>query len=459
MILDPYNVFMDYSDWHLFVQRVSRFGVRTGIFDCSLDRELCRRKKWTSNRLVMALPQGQRAKDNIVLRNYLSANKLQSVLDWVNMNLASRIHTITNLAMFHSDWLTFGCYDNFSVKHQSTPPNIACSEGTFSAQVRIVLFSCMSIPPMFFAALSVKFSGRVKFGVVDNRTQSGREIVKSHNLSSKNPVYLVLTPEGNMTLGGDQIVLSARKNVMGYRSLNHLLRLLRPEVNDVFLLSLVLVNTLCWLDLFITPGCVLRKLGVVLWSIGTWNFSLILLWLPIIGLFQLPYMDMILNHAQSYVRLAQYSDLLSTLRYDWLMYSSSTHYSILFVVTFVMFATCAGALHVKYVTPLINQTFGFNQNEDILFRQNNNSEWWNFNWNIYINSLLAPVAHLTHHVSPTDTELETDMELLIERLAVPNFWLHSLVSSGEYETKMLNIFFLDVSNYVTNKCAYWLNIY
>ena len=59
-------------------------------FDSVVSR-LCDRKRWHSSRLIMGLPQGHKAKDNVMLRSYTGSTKIQAVLDWVNYNLASRI--------------------------------------------------------------------------------------------------------------------------------------------------------------------------------------------------------------------------------------------------------------------------------------------------------------------------------------------------------------------------------
>lgn len=38
VVCDRYGLFMQHGNWKMFVKKVSRFGVRTGIFDCTLDR-------------------------------------------------------------------------------------------------------------------------------------------------------------------------------------------------------------------------------------------------------------------------------------------------------------------------------------------------------------------------------------------------------------------------------------
>ena len=58
---------------------------------------LCDRKQWHTSRLIMGLPQGQKAKDNVILRSYAGSTKTQAILDWVNYNLASRIRYVVFL--------------------------------------------------------------------------------------------------------------------------------------------------------------------------------------------------------------------------------------------------------------------------------------------------------------------------------------------------------------------------
>ena len=38
MVIQDRRPFMSQHDWEILTSRVSRFGIRTGIFDCTLDR-------------------------------------------------------------------------------------------------------------------------------------------------------------------------------------------------------------------------------------------------------------------------------------------------------------------------------------------------------------------------------------------------------------------------------------
>ena len=357
---------------------------------------LCEKKQWYTTplhpRLIMALPHSYRAKDNVVIKSYTESSKIQKVFDWVNMNLASRIKNISTLDQLRHNWFTYE-----KVKEQS--------------KLKVVLFSKLKIPPMFYSVLSVKFSGRVNFGTIDIGTKTGEKIAKELGIK-KFPLYLILTPEKNYTFGIGQ------GEYLNYHSMGLFLKTLHPEVNDTFLLSLVVMNIICWFELFISPGNLFKRLGSFLWHLGKWNFLLILLWLPILGLFQLPYMDMVLDYALTILRTLGTTRVASMVREDFIWYSS-VNCSFL-IITFLLFASIVGVLHYLYKGP-----------DDSPADQNNNNTdtWWNFQWDMYMSYFFRPMATLTRPMSPQDLDLEVGMELLIERLAVPNFWLRPMISS------------------------------
>lgn len=281
---------------------------------------LCQRKKWFTSRLILAVPKGFRAKDQVLLRSYTGSSKIQPVFDWINLNLASRIKHINSTEEIENDWFTF------SGKKQDS-------------KLRMILFSQMSISPMFLSVLSVKFTGRVKFGTVNIDTKEGKNIAKKVKLK-KVPTYMVITPEKNHSFG------ECSGEYLNYKSMAMYFRSLHPEVNDLFLLSLILVNVVCWLEGFIAQGSVLKRLGSLLWHIGKWNFLLILLWLPILGLFQLPYMNQVLGYCLKVLRMFSLTCLSCKLRSDWLWYMSIN--CTFLVTTFLIFACVVGLCHYLY---------------------------------------------------------------------------------------------------------------
>lgn len=409
VVRDRGRIFVPHRDWKTFVKKVSRFGVRTGIFDCSFDQSLCDKKNWSKPQLVLAMPQGYRAKDHVIIKSYTGSSQPQAVFDWVNANLASRISDISDPDELMQEWYQFR-------------PTRRKQEN-----VRIILFSPMAIPPMFFSVLSVKFTGRVKFGKVridESIPDGGREILNRTNIT-KVPTYQVLTPEETKTFG------RAAGEFLSYQSMGLLLRTLHPEVNDIFLLSLIIINLACSLEFFVCRGGVLKRLGRALWSIVKWNFLLILLWLPILGLFQLPYVGTVFDYALMALRYIGTTHFASSIRADWLWYTSIGGW-LFFVATFISYALVIAWLHIVYRQPLPSTA-----DSTLLTDGQGLAGLWNMQWESYLNTVFQPAARpravwppVYHHANGDSySAAEVNMELFIQRLAVPNLWLQPVISS------------------------------
>ena len=275
---------------------------------------------------MLAVPKGFRAKDQVMLKSYTGTSRIQPVFDWVNLNLASRVKAINSSEELANHWFSF-------------------TEDGEESKLRMVLFSPMTISPMFISVLSVKFTGRVKFGTVNTETKEGKSIAKKLKLK-KYPKYLAITPEKNHTFGENS------GEYLNFKSMAMYFRSLHPEVNDLFLLSLILVNVMCWLEVFIGQGSLLKRLGSLLWHIGKWNFLLILLWLPLLGLFQLPYMTQVLGWGLKALRIVGMTWFACEIREDWLWYLNNT--TFLFC-TFLFYAVIIGLLHYLYQVNIYSQ--------------------------------------------------------------------------------------------------------
>lgn len=285
----------------------------------------------------------------------------------------------------------------------------------FVSQVRVILLSAMKIPPMFFSVLSVKFTGRVKFGAMQ---LSDRKPPPGRLNTSRIPTYEIITPEERRRFGIHS------SEYLSHQSMALLLRTLHPEVNDIFLLSLIIVNLACSLELFITRGGPIKRVGRALWCTVKWNFLLILLWLPVLGLFQLPYVDAAFDHILTVLRLVGTTHFAGCVRSDWLWYSSVIGWLFL-VVTFLAYALIVGWLHHLYGNS--ESADGANGDDYGLGRL------WTTQWESYLSTIFQPSAvsrqawNSASHIRAGPTEV--GMELLIERLAVPNLWLQPVISS------------------------------
>ncbi|GFU61281.1 e3 ubiquitin-protein ligase RNF103 [Nephila pilipes] len=385
------QVVMDDNDPPLLSQKtwmevrlkVSDFGVRTGVFKCSLDRRLCSRKGWTSSRLILALPRGNKAKEDVILHNYLLPSTSVTVLQWVRKHLASRVKEITSDSEL-DQWMT---YSSFSKK----------------TELRVILFSFLKSCPMFLSALAIKFNGRVKFGTVD--TSNIRSYKRFIN-SPDPPVYVIVTPEKTIIYG------KRRGESYNFKSMELFLRTFVPEMNDVFLWSLLLINAFAGFELFFMYSHLWKHFLLYAVCVVKYNCAIFLLWLMILGLYQFPFMQTCTDTFLKCLRYVSGSNVASILRAD---YKSFYSYTFLFV-TFVVFASIAGYLLRKFKWLQVEEASIF-------------SNWWHVPGDTFISTyFFRQRIPLTRSFTSHDQDLEVGMELLIERLAVPNLWLQPVIS-------------------------------
>jgi len=373
--------FMSPQAWKKLSKRTRRFGIRLGRFYCSKDWRLCDRKGWHSSRLVMAMPQSSQTKENVVLLGYAGSTQVQPVFDWVNNNLASKIHAIQRPQELEKSWLKW---------------NRTTSSET--ENIRMIFLSDMLIPPMFFSVLSVKFTGRVKFGSVNIDSAAGQLLKKELNLNER-PSYVILTEQGYVSFG------SGLGEYYSVSSLALFLRLLHPEVNDLFQLLLLIVNGACVLTMCTIHGSLVWRLVAVVAQMIQWNAALILLWLPCLKLTGFAPVQSMLSILLSLLRGACLTPAASVLRYDWL--TLSAYPAGCLVGSMLLFATVVGVLQYYSCTSQITDEL-----------------WWSAGLSRFLGEAAA-----AHAQPPSDLDLELGMDLYIERLATPYMYLRPLIST------------------------------
>lgn len=342
---------------------------------------MCKRKRWNSSRLILALPRGQKAKEDVVLHDYFQPSSSEPVLQWVRNHLASRVKKI-NSTVELKKWMQY-------------------SEVDQNSAIRIIFFSILNSCPMFLSSLAIKFNGRVKFAVVDITKDNYK---KTFN-GIKFPSYLVQTPEKTFLYG------TQKGECFNFKSMELFLKTFVPETNDVFLWSLLIVNVLASLELFYMTGHIWKHVFLFAVCVVKYNSVLFLLWLLILALNQFPFMSMCIDTLLKCLRLLSGSHLASIVRSD---YKSFYSYTFL-LASFVIFAS---------VTGFILRKFKWIQEDN-----DNISNDWLLPWDGFIATyFFQPITTLTRPNMPQDLDLEIGMELLIERLAVPNLWLQPMIS-------------------------------
>ncbi|NXG49866.1 RN103 ligase, partial [Psilopogon haemacephalus] len=368
--------------WEKMVKKVSRFGIRTGTFNCSSDPRYCRRRGWLKSTLIMSVPQTSTSKGKVMLKEYSGRRvEVEHIFKWITAHAASRIKTIYSSEHLKEEWNKSDQY-----------------------RVKVYLFASLDQPPAFFSALSVKFTGRVEFIFVNVENWDNRSYMAEIGIY-KTPSYILRTPEGMYRYGNNT------GEFISLRAMDSFLRSLQPEVNDLFVLSLVLVNLMAWMDLFITQGATIKRFVVLISTLGTYNSLLIISWLPVLGFLQLPYLDSFYEYSLKLFRYSNTTTLASWVRADWMFYSS---HPALFLSTYL-----GHGLLIDYFEKKRRR----NNNADEV--NANNLEWLSSLWDWYTSYLFHPIASFQHF--PFDSDWDEDPDLFLERLAFPDLWLHPLI--------------------------------
>ncbi|XP_072262700.1 E3 ubiquitin-protein ligase RNF103 isoform X2 [Pyxicephalus adspersus] len=367
--------------WEKMVKKVTKFGIRTGTFNCSSDPRYCRKRGWVRSTLIMSVPQTSTSKGKVMLKEY-SGRKIETehIFKWITAHAASRIKTVYNSEHLKEEWNKSDQY-----------------------KVKLYLFANLDKPPAFFSALSVKFTGRVEFIFVNVGNWDNTSYMEEIGIS-RTPSYVLKTPEGIYKYGnntGEYISLQA---------MDSFLRTLQPEVNDLFVLSLVLVNLMAWMDLFITQGATIKRFVVLISTLGTYNSLLIISWLPVLGFLQLPYLDSFYEYSLKLLRYSNTTTLASWVRADWMFYSS---HPALFLGTYL-----GHGLLIDYFEKKRRR----NNPDEV---NANNLEWLSSLWDWYTSYLFHPIASFHHF--PYNSDWDEDPDLYLERLAFPDLWLHPLI--------------------------------
>jgi E3 ubiquitin-protein ligase RNF103 len=171
-------------------------------------------------------------------------------VEWVQDHLSVRVKSIHDIDELNRHWL-----QGESVGSDTTSASSSLSDN--SENVKVLLLTHLINPPLFLAALSIKFTGRIKFGMFSIKKEDSDAVRKKLKmLDFRIPSYVIITPEQRVVYG------RRRFEHFNFASMNLFLRTVHPEMNDVFLCSLVLVNMLVILQI-----CQVRAHDLCRWKV------------------------------------------------------------------------------------------------------------------------------------------------------------------------------------------------
>lgn len=398
------------SDWWTIANKVSKFGIRVAVFECKNDVSFCDHRGWKSPRLILALPKNhEKAKSDVILKQYLLSYTVspRSIIRWIHSELASRVTIIESLSSLKNDWLE---KTTSNVKNNNGEMN---GENTGKSITNVIWFSTLEKAPLSLSGLAIKFNGRANIYMirVDSKSISKLQtILPGVNISS-----MVVT----LANGSYYICHSCTT----FSQMNLILKTLLPDMNDVFSLSLYLVNISVLIHFFwLKCSKFWRHITFWLMEIVKVNCLLFLTWLAILALCRFPSFKSLVDYLNLVTQLLASYISGETWRQD---FSSFT--KLPFIVTTLVTCGCFFGWLRRNKLPS-NSTYSA-YDDDQLFR-----DWAPLESTILSYILFRPMNSVSGARSnlPSTVTFEEGMELLIERLAVPNLWLQADLVSNEY---------------------------
>ncbi|CAH8527096.1 unnamed protein product [Heterobilharzia americana] len=274
--------------WAVLNHRYQSFGFKMGLLNCKKLHSLCIDRGFINPDLILALPKGgERMKDMVQFRplpkepkSKINADKKSSkyILDgihsWIVSVLAERVKVLKDVRSIYPVSSVDQTMKNHYLKHLwsswlSKRPQ----------PIHVLWFPELSSksklahpyqPPLVLSALSVTYTGRVRFWSVpndlinqeyrtftanaDNWPVTTSYITTVHNLlTSLNCPnkchFLILTPEGRCYPFGLN-----KKEFLSYENLEILLRSLYPSADDFLLMLLFITSLLVFINGAIEAG-------------------------------------------------------------------------------------------------------------------------------------------------------------------------------------------------------------
>ena len=365
------------KQWNWMSQRLKRYGIKMATYKCSQDSRLCAYRKLRSSTIVLATPKGYGVDvDFQVYENEETTNgeKKDVIYQWIKRKLNPKVKTVHSFSE-----LTERPISRYKYNTQSKP------------SMSFVYKSNGNSPPLLFTSLSVKFAGRIKFYMFRTKEVSSG----TGNVFAMNPNTIYNYGEKQ----GEQFT---------YSCIEFFLRTLHPEVNDVFVASVILLNMACWLELFLQKGGPLKRLFYYAWGFAIANIILVSVWLLIIQLLYMPEVQPFIEYCLNSFQQIMFTNFASVIRQDVIQLSKHLH--IVFS-GFVGYGILLGYLHYKFQQS--SETSSFNSLMDVIRYD--------------IDELRDLFGSLIRYITPSLRiyRFEESIERILHRLATPDLWLHS----------------------------------
>ena len=382
------------KEWSQISSNFTENGIRTGSYQCSKDIRLCLIHKITTPSVLLTMPKGSQPKGKVIVHIFKSSSKLNSpsLYGWVQNKLHPKIKTVHSL----SELIERPARRKQNKKAQNPPSMYFVYRTKENAK-----------PPLSISALSVRFTGRIRFYMLKEDKESENDILAMNKFSK----YSYGKHNGES---------------FTYSCMELFLKTLHPEVNDIFIASAILLNMACWFEVSLQKGGPLRRLLFCVWGFATSNILLVTIWLPLLKLIYLPQLQPIVEMCLQNLQKFMFTSTAAVLRKDFMELSKHLY---IVLTGFVCYGVFLGYLHFKFRNDLSNLSL-----TDLL--QND------------INDIRGSFNALIENITPNFQiyQFEARIERILFTLSRSELWLPT-ESSCEYIKELPKWKFCKLSDY------------
>ncbi|XP_066917392.1 E3 ubiquitin-protein ligase RNF103-like [Clytia hemisphaerica] len=359
-------------EWKKLSKSFRNNGIRTSTYKCSRDIRLCLIHKITSESVLLTMPKGSHPKGKVAVHVFDPKASKISLYNWVQKRLHSHVKTVHSISE-----LVERPAKRLKRKKDLVPSMYFVYRSNSNQKL-----------PLSISALSIKFTGRIKFYMLKGKNKENDNILAMNKVSK----YSYGNHEGeNMT----------------YSCLELFLKTLHPEVNDIFIASVILLNMACWFEVSLQKGGPLRRLLFYIWGFATSNILLVTIWLPLIKLLYMPQVQPIVEVCLQNLQNIMFTNFAAVLRQDFLELTKHLH---LVLSGFIGYGVFLGYLHFKFRNDSNETSFsGIFQNDIEDIRGNITVTLQNITPTLRIYRFEAGIERILHTLSTTELWLPTDL--------------------------------------------------
>jgi len=240
--------FLKKIEWNRVTRRLAVYGVMSGIFHCKKDPFFCLERGWLEPQLVLGMvkyDQLRQPRESVEFYyfNNCQMNSISSIFKWLESTLRNRLISS----------------DSDSLKNSNDKHNLKVFYHQTTEQI-----------PLYFSAISVKFSRRAQFHYLSKNNTLIEKLCKKNK---NTPIYVISSEHKCYQYG------SNLNELPNYAHFSLFLTFLHPDMNHIFLFSFLILNLFLFMIFFVYNESLLRQILRGLIYSCIFNFVLFSMWL------------------------------------------------------------------------------------------------------------------------------------------------------------------------------------